>query len=268
MTIQFINEEIMNLFKKCTLLGLLSLSAPLMATPGVYEINSACLDVGCFSGDNPATKTVEISQTSGTFRLTSNIFVNSGDPVAISVEANAQEQIITIDLNGFQILTPTLPASTVNAINVLTNNSFVTIKNGSIRGFQDGVNAVRSASVNVDSMVFRLMSDDAVQAGRGRISNSTFDCNDFGVNAVSLTGTFVGDRLYLENNDFTCIVSPDNQQPTFGMGSTNVCKDNRISYDAGSVTNFGQCLLAGTNVCNGSICSPARNSNGFEADKE
>jgi|GEM_PF-2370454 len=258
----------MTLFKNCTLLGLLGLTATLWATPGVYEINSACLNVGCFSGDNPATTTVEITKTSGTFRLTSDILVNSGGPGAIVVDAVSQEQIITIDLNGFQIRTPTFPASNVSAVSVVDNNSFVTIKNGSIRGFSDGINAVRSAVVNVDNMVFRLMKDDAVQAGRGRITNSFFDCNTFGVNAVSSSGSFVGDRLYLENNEFVCLTSPDDQQPVFGMSDTNVCKDNRIMYDAGLSTSFQNCLLVSGNICNGTLCTQNRASSAADENKE
>ena len=258
----------MNLIKIPALLGLLSLSTQLMATPGVYEINSACLDVGCFSGDNPATRSVEITQRSGTFRLTSDIIVNANDPEAIIVDSISSEQIVTIDLNGFQIRNISFPTSAVSAISILTNNSFVTIKNGSIRSFNDGVNAVRSAVINVENMVFRLMVDDAIQAARGRISDSSFDCNKYGVNAVSLSGTNVGDRLYLENNEFTCLVSPDDQDPVFGMGDTNVCKDNRIMYDAQSSTNFGECLLVGGNICNTAVCTQGRGNNTEIESKE
>ncbi len=258
----------MNLLKKVTLFGLMALSSQVLATPGVYEINSACLDVGCFSGDDPATRTVEITQRGGTFRLTSDIFVDDPSQDAIEVDRISGLQIITIDLNGFQIRTNDIPASTASGISILKNNTFVTIKNGSITSFNDGIRAVRSAVVNVDNMVFRLMKDDAIQAGRGRITNNSFDCNDYGVNATNLSGTLVGDRLYLENNDFTCISSPDDQQPIFGFANTNICKDNRIQYDAGSNTDFQACLLVGTNVCNGSVCIQGSSIDAVDEIKE
>jgi len=256
----------MNLFKKVSLLGLLSLSSQVLATPGVYEINSACLDVGCFSGDDPTTRTVEITQRGGTFRLTSDIFVGLNDPVAIIIDSNLDESMITLDLNGFSIRHSS--NSDVDAIEVNTNNSVVTIKNGSIRGFLDGIVAVRSAVVNIENMAFRIMRDDAIVAGRGRIINNVFDCNRWGINALNLSGTFVGDRLYLENNDFTCLVSPDDQDPVFSMGATNICKDNRIHYDAGVSTNFESCTLVGDNFCNGSICVQGNAINSPAESKE
>jgi hypothetical protein len=257
----------MNLLKKALVFGSLVLSTQVLATPGVYEINSACLDVGCFSGDNPATRTVEITQNSGTFILTSDIFVGLNDPVAIVVDGVNNEQIVTIDLNGFQIRSIGI-GSDVDAIEINDNNSFVTIKNGSIRQFVDGIVATKSAVVHIENMVFRIMRDDAVVAGRGRIVNSVFDCNRWGVNALNADSTFVGDRLYLENNDFSCLVSPDDQDPVFSMGATNICKDNRINYDAGNSTNFEACLLVGSNICNGSICTQGSTIDVLENDKE
>ncbi len=256
----------MNFFKKISVVSLLTLSLKVLATPGVYEINSACLDVGCFSGDDPATRTVEITQRSGTFRLTSDIFVGLNDQVAIIIDANTDESMITLDLNGFSIRHSA--NASVDAIEINDNNSIVTIKNGSIRGFLDGIVAVRSAVVNVENMAFRLMRDDAIVAGRGRILNNVFDCNRWGINAVGSSNDFVGDRLYLENNDFTCLVSPDDQDPVFSMGSTNICKDNRIHYDVGASTNFESCTLVGDNVCNGSLCTSARNTVDVNEDKE
>ena len=144
----------------------------------------------------------------------------------------------------------------------------MTIKNGSIRSFDVGIDAVRSAFINVDNMVFRIMVEDAIRAGRGRITNNSFDCNNFGIWALDTSGTFTGDRLYLENNDFTCINSPDDQDPAFSFGATNVCKDNRINYDAGGSTNFGECLLIGTNVCNGVVCAQGFAAKDSEGSRE
>ena len=256
----------MNFFKKLSVASLLTLSLPVLATPGVYEINSACLDVGCFSGDDPATRTVEITQRGGTFRLTSDIFVGINDPVAIVVDNPNNEQIITIDLNGFQIRSIG-PGSSVDAIEINGNNSVVTVKNGSIRAFVDGIVVLGSSVLTVENMTFRIMRDDAIVASRGRITNNVFDCNRWGINATSVSG-FVGDRLYLENNDFTCLVSPDDQDPVFSMGATNICKDNRINYDAGATTNFEACLLVGTNVCNGSICTQGNAIDAINEAKE
>ncbi len=248
----------MKLFKKLSVLSLLTVAVQVDATPGVYEINSACLDVGCFVGDNPATRTVEITQRSGTYRLTSDIFVGLNDPDAIVVDAGGTPQAITIDLNGFQMRHDS--SQGVDAISIAGANTFVTIKNGSITGFNDGIIADLGATVRVEDMVFRLMGEDAVQIYSGKVLNSHFDCNTYGVYAISSTSTTIeSDRLYLEGNTFSCGVT-STDQPIFSFGATNTCKDNIITYDANVNTNFEACRLVGTNVCDGIECTQGTRS--------
>ncbi len=243
----------MKLIKKTALLGLLTMAAHVYATPGVYEINQACLDVGCFGGDNPATRTVEITQRSGTYRLTSDIFVGLNDPDAIVVDAGGTPQAITIDLNGFQLRHQSSQA--VDAITIAGANTFVTIKNGSITGFDNGIIGALGSTVTVKDMLFRLMNEDAVEIYSGKVLNSHFDCNTYGVYAINSTSTTIeSDRLYLEGNTFSCGVT-SSDQPIFSFGPTNTCKDNIITYDANTNTNFEACRLVGTNVCDGLACT-------------
>ena len=256
----------MNIVKHTLLLTGFFIAGTTLATPGQYEINQACLDVGCFSGDNPATRTVEITQRSGTFVLTSDIFVGLNDPKAIAIDnSSGFRQAITLDLNGFQIRHES--GQTVDAISVAGSNSFVTIKNSSITGFYNGIESTQGPTLHVENMLFRLMNDDAIEIAAGKVINNHFDCNDYGVYALNETATLEGDRVWLEGNIFSCGLSSADR-PVFSFGANNVCKDNMITYDANTSTNFGSCRLVGTNVCDGLVCSQGSFAEDETAAKE
>jgi len=256
----------MNIIKHTLLLTGMIMGGSALAAPGHYEINQACLDVGCFIGDDPSTRTVEITLRSGTFVLTSDIFVGLNDPKAIAIDnSSGLRQAITLDLNGFQIRHES--GQTVDAISVAGNNSFVTIKNGSITGFNNGIESTQGPTLHVENMLFRLMDDDAIEIAAGKVINNHFDCNDYGVFALDQTATLEGDRVWLEGNVFSCGISSADR-PVFSFGANNVCKDNMITYDANINTNFGSCRLVGTNICDGLVCTQGNFAEDETAVKE
>ncbi|MCB1582928.1 MAG: hypothetical protein R3E90_01315 [Marinicella sp.] len=232
------------------------------ATPGQYQINQACAEVGCFAGDDPNTSTIEISQSAGTFILTSNLTVSTNGAPAILVDAgNILGSGVTIDLNGFQIRHSAVADSLTNGIEVIGQNSVVTIKNGKIQAFNDNILAGDGASVVVENMVLRIARDDAIQASIGIIRNNVFDANDFGVNAPGSVN-FSADRLRIENNLF--IDDAANQNVAYSLGNTNYCKDNVIAY-AEPDDAFSLCTLVGENLCDNALCTTSQTTSQDEA---
>ncbi len=229
-----------------------------VAEPGQYQINQACLAVGCFGGDNPATETVEITKNSGTFILTSDLTVSdaqNGQPV-ISVSATTNNSAVVIDLNGYQIRHNGIADTSTHGIAITGQNSVVTIRNGKIAAFEDGIKAAAGVTVVVENMVFRINRDDAIEAGMGIIRDSVFDANEFAINSTNPTASLSGDRLYVDSNLF--IDDTAGQNTAFGFASSNYCKDNVIAYaDAGG---FGSCTLVGDNLCDTAACTVNRSA--------
>jgi hypothetical protein len=231
------------------------------ANPGQYQINQACIDVGCFSGDNPATKTIEINQSAGTFVLTSNIEftdAENGAPAILVSNGEVQGSKVTIDLNGFQIHHTGIADSATNGIQIEGRNSVVSVRNGKIVAFQDGIQVLEGATVIVENMVFRIQRDDAIQATRAIIRNNYFNANAYGVFATSgpagVGNEQLGERIYLDSNVFTD--GDGSQDAVSSFVATSYCKDNLIAYDDSN--NFGACSLAGDNMCDSSICTVVR----------
>lgn len=237
--------------KKNTLLVILTaVSFSVTANPGQFQINQACIDVGCFSGDNPATKTIEITHAAGTFVLTSDLVIDGtldGSP-AILVSRADNDSTVTVDMNGFEIRHIGVPTPGTNGINVVGENSVVRIKNGRITSFSDGISSVDGVTVHVENMVFQDNTDDGIQAPKGSIRHSTFDNNNYSIFAVTASDQFDGDRLIIEGNQF---FGPD--QGVFSMGASNLCKDNMIGL-IGTNSNLGNCSLTGLNLCGSSAC--------------
>ncbi len=239
--------------------GLLLLaSLNVWAKPGQYQINQACLSVGCFAGDNPATDTVEITQSAGTFILTSNLTVDSNGAPAILVDNSLGASSVVIDLNGFRIHHSGIADTNTHGIQVLGQNSMVTIKNGQISAFQDGVQALEGAGLLVQNMTFRINRDDGISLTRGRIENSVFHANEYGVFAVTGPGGAgleeLSKKVMLVANLFSDVTV--DQRSTAGFSSDGYCKDNVVTIQ--DPNQFGQCTLVGENRCDGALCSVNR----------
>lgn len=228
-----------------------------LATPGQYQINQACINVGCFSGDNPATSTIEITQTAGTFVLTSNITVSdteNGAP-AILISTLNNNSAVVIDLNGYAIYHNGIASAGTDGIVVEGINSVVTIKNGMIAAFQDGIHSAEGATLVVENMVFRINRDDAIQLNRGYIRDSVFKSNNYGIYVLlgpsGAGNEELGERVFIDSNLF--IAADGGQDALNSVANTSYCKDNVIAYaDAG---NLGACTLSGDNLCDSSLCA-------------
>ena len=237
--------------KKSFILVILTVVAfSVTANPGQYQINQACIDVGCFSGDNPATSTIEITHASGTFVVTSDLVFDgtlNGVPAILVSRAN-NDSAITIDLNGFEIRYVGIPTANTNGINVVGEDSVVRIKNGRIVSFADGVHAVDGVTIHAENMLLQGNTDDGIQAPIGSIRNSTFDNNSYSIYAVSAEDQYNGDGLIIEGNQFFGV-----GQSVYSIGASNLCKDNMIGFTAAN-SNLGGCTLTGLNLCGSSPC--------------
>lgn len=250
--------------KKITLaLFLTSFALVSWANPGRYQISQACVEVGCFSGDDPLTKTVEITQSSGTFVLTSNLVFDGSDNgmPAILIDTNALHgSAVTLDLNGFKIFHTGIADAATNGVVVEGQNSEVRIMNGQISAFNDGIQGRSGAGLIIENMVFRINRDDAVSLTRGVIRNNKFHANNYGVFAVNGTGVIATDefnkKIMLVENMFSD--SEAGQKATAGFSSGGYCRDNVNTIPDNN--NFGACTLVGDNICDGAPCSNNRST--------
>ena len=187
------------------LIGLLALilMTHVNAQDGVLEINQLCVDTGCFQGDDPGFP-VEVT-TSGSYRLTSNITVNSAFTTAI--EAVGLDGF-TLDLNGFQISGVTecsggavVCTNTVSGDGVQVNNSNnVVIKNGSITGFgDDGIVGNVFQAFTIEEMIITQNGGDAINALSGAVVRNCFISTNggdgFSASTSSITSLITGSRF-------------------------------------------------------------------------
>lgn len=113
------------------------------ASDGALEINQACVATGCFSGDSGGYP-VLVTQP-GRYLLTSNLLANGPGVTAISIAASPVE----LDLGGFTIdggssctgypVASCTGSTSANGILVSGTNRVTRIRNGTVRGFDTGI---------------------------------------------------------------------------------------------------------------------------------
>lgn len=172
-------SRLTRLVSQALVLGLgLVLASQAVAVDGVIEINTAkALAGGVTLGDTPGFP-VTISE-SGSYRLTSNLTV-AGDPSITSGIVVTASLNVTIDLNGFTILSATnctgIPVTMCtpggNAMGIdASARQAVTIRNGIIRGFPDrGVNTGPDALI--ENVVVSSNGLNGIQVGNGSVVRS------------------------------------------------------------------------------------------------
>lgn len=135
---------------KLTLLLSLVLAGPALAVDGVIEINQVCaVQTGCFPGD-AAGFPVTLSNTSGSYRLTSDLSVSTNSAVAIEI-TNSR---VTLDLNGFSIVGPgscvNIPPNCSGSLGTqgirTRSDQPVRIRNGTLTGLLTAINVLPSTS--------------------------------------------------------------------------------------------------------------------------
>jgi hypothetical protein len=245
--------------------GLLTLMAAMAgrayAVDGVIEINQArAAKGGITTGDTPG---FPITIATGTFanepmsfKLTGPLFISTTDDVI-----QIQSPHVTIDLNGFSIscLLPSCGGIGISATVAVGN---VSVFNGTVRGFAEGVSLLGAASrienVRATANVVGLRvgssgtvrncaahlntSDGIVAAASGLVSGNTATSNG-GDGIQAGAGSNVIGNTATENTAVGLNL-------TTGIGySQNVIRNN-----TGGTVDSG--VSAGGNVCNGSTTCP------------
>ena len=182
-------------WKGLSLLAALLLPAAITAADGVLEINEACaLNSGCFEGDG-AGWPVTISAP-GSYRLTGNLAVTSGDETAISITS----EDVDLDLAGFEILGPQLAGT---GAGVSSTSSDVTVRGGTIRGLGgDGV--ALGARARVEGVTSLFNGNTGMTVGARSLVR---DCQVAGNESY---GLFLGDATGWSGN----VLSDNNGRDT------------------------------------------------------
>ena len=216
-----------------TALFLTSLACNVYAVDGVILIDQTrALTGGVTPGDTPGFP-ITLSQP-GSYRLTGNLTVPNATTAAITIGADN----ITIDLNGFSIIGPTVcttsnsgngpivngcsPAGTAAGIDAgfYPNNPFggTTVTNGSIRGMGFGI-VLRSGTVKDVKASSNAVTGIVIGEGTA-IGN---DSSRNGFNGISMTGSGVVTGNFASGNAKGGITT----------GNFSVIKDNTVVASGG-----------------------------------
>jgi parallel beta-helix repeat protein len=230
------------------------------AVDGVIEINQArATQGGIAPGDTPGFPITisadTLSSEPMSFRLTGPLFNSTTENAIEIISPN-----VTVDLNGFMIACPVAPCAGVGIQSTQRN---ITIMNGTLRGFADGVNiGANGAQVenvralgNTNAGV-HLSSDCIVRnniaAGNGTDGimvgvGCTVSGNTANSNATSGIRTGPGSNVFGNtvrgNTAFGLSLAPD------AGYSQNVISGNGMGTVSGGVPT-------GNNLCNGNTTCP------------
>lgn len=157
------------------------LCGSLYAVDGVVLIDqNRALAGGVTPGDTPGFP-VTISQP-GSYRLAGDLTVPDANTDAIDITANH----VTIDLNGFSIIGPTVctggppvtscsPTGSGVGVSSLTA-SYITVKNGGVRGM--GSNGLALGGLNlVDQVIAENNGSSGISLSGGSVLNSVVSSN-------------------------------------------------------------------------------------------
>jgi hypothetical protein len=246
----------------------LGLAASAGAVDGTIEINQAKV---LAAGGFPYT----ISNTGG-YRLTGNLMVP-----ASTNGINVTAPNVTIDLNGFSITGPGSTGATPIGINAGLND--VTVKNGTVTGFGNGVFLGDSAIVN--AVEANSNSAEGIQVGNSSlVQGCTASSNNDGItgvgNGILISGNAANSnvRYGIETNGHGIVVSGNaefgnaigiNYLKDGGLISGNTVYSNGIGHNGivtvGGTTAYGGNVLTntfnvsggtslGNNLCSGVVC--------------
>jgi hypothetical protein len=174
---------------------LVILAAPAHAIDGVKLINQSVAVNGTASpGDDPGFP-VTISQ-SGSYRLSGNLTVP--DPNTTAIEITADD--VTLDLNGFAILGPTVcagipltcnPTGTGDGIFAAGGIENVTVVNGTVRGMGGAGVHLRGPSSLVDRVHATSNGSTGIIAGFAAIVTASQATANGGGGIIANTGSLV-----------------------------------------------------------------------------
>jgi parallel beta-helix repeat protein len=193
----------------------------------------------------------------GSYRLSGNLTVPDANSVAILITADN----VSLDLNGFSIIGPTVctgtPAVTSctptgSGIGVQSSKSSISVFNGSIRGMGDAGIAIDGAGAIIDRVTAFSNGNAGFELHGGRLTGNTATSNRVGFQAdnSTLTGnTAIGNGGGIECNQ--CTVS-GNTANSNGVGFVIFCPSAVIGNTAfGSVVSNNLFIVgAGCAVAN------------------
>ena len=226
------------------------------ASPGVFEINQACVEIGCFEEDTPGFP-VTLSHP-GTYILSSDLTVSDPTVGAIVMQTNN----ISLDLNRFTISGPVVCqgdpltcAPSGPAVGV--NGEFfenLRIENGTIQGFSQW-GLVTGPNGYVNGILSRGNYWIGINARAGtQVSNSKAVNNQHV--GVSLAGTSIATEIIARGN-FTGVA--------MGCGTNEGCSallDSNVSQNNLGVYDWGGALIRG-NVISMNLTRGIQNINGW-----
>jgi hypothetical protein len=217
------------------------------AVDGVVLIDQAkALAGGVTPGDSPGFP-VRINQ-SGSYRLSGNLTVPDANTTGISISASN----VTLDLNGFSILGPTVcdfnptltcaPTGNGSGVHTIYGYENIVVKNGFIQGMGlDGI-SLGSLNIIVDKMVVSNNGGNGIFCHSCIVTNSIAFKN-LGYGIVGSTSLFLGNRATGNHNY--------GLSGEFGTGySNNVLSGNEV----GNVSPGPGFFQLGPNVCGGALC--------------
>lgn len=226
---------------------LLALSgAPALASDGVLEINQTCaVQTGCFENDTPGYP-VTITR-SGSYLLTSNLVIATGDGTGILVSTND----VAIDLNEFSIVrngclnaaSSCLAASGSGSgiERALATNRGISVRDGSVTGMGRFGSWLGEYAV-VENVKTRWNREDGIVAELGSLvtKSGAHQNGDDGI--VVAAASTVSHCLADANGD---------DGIDAGDGSTVVHNTAHDNFDEGIVTTFASNVTQNTASGNG-----------------
>jgi hypothetical protein len=239
------------------------------AVDGVLEINQTVVNA---AGGFPYT----ISKA-GSYRLTGNLVVSTAGANAINVTASP----VTIDLNGFSISGPAGSTSS----GVRDNVGQLTVKNGIIQNFSEGINSVgpdvvldlttnnTSQGIFVANALVRHYTALSTAFGVGcggfgtcTVQDSIINASSVGINVFDSTGivtncivTSAGTGIEILQGGGSVIGNTINMTSSFSTALSISVIAGTSGYGANTANVPAQstCFSGGTsmgnNVCNGAV---------------
>ena len=236
-------------------LCLFATAAPVHTVDGMLEIHPACVPDGCFPGDQPGFP-VEITEP-GSYRLTGSLEVPDEDTTAIQVvtelpppSTTVQEVTVTVDLNGFEIIGPTVcelggscsPTGSGDGIQEL-GSVRMTIRNGAIRGMGDdgvdiGPGLVESVHATHNGSVGIQVPSGVVRGCTASHNGSTGISVNFAVVEGNQVRSNLGDGIFCDDEALVARNAAWNNDGA-GLNASGDCGyvDNSFAANNGGNSN-------------------------------
>jgi hypothetical protein len=209
---------------------------PLHAVDGVVLINqNAALAGNVTPGDTPGFP-VTIS-VAGSYRLSGNLTVPDANTTAIQIVSDN----VTIDLNGFSIIGPTVcsgtPVTSCNPFGlgsgVSTSNSNIFVSNGTIRGLGfKGVNFFAGGQQRVEKVNAISNGVGGIKVGSGSVASCTATNN--GQHGIEVIGIAIDNTAEFNGGD--------------GIRVEGVAANNTAISSAGAGLNGSVVVAAGNHT--------------------